>query len=81
MREGDGMPGAKAPRNKTIDTPLSAGGAYLERCVTVERPLDSIEELCLLCILLEQHELVAGCLNFCFDTVHGSCCERLFCCN
>ena len=45
MREGDGMPGAKAPRNKTIDTPLSAGGAYLERCVTVERPLDSIEEL------------------------------------
>ena len=39
------MPGAKAPRNKTIDTPLSAGGAYLERCVTVERPLDSIEEL------------------------------------
>ena len=38
------MPG-KAPRNKTIDTPLSAGGAYLERCVTVERPLDSIEEL------------------------------------
>ena len=39
------MPKEKAPRNRTIDTPLSEGGAYLARCVTVEGPLGSIEAL------------------------------------
>ena len=39
------MPKEKAPRNRTIDTPLCEGGEYLARCVTVERPVDDIEEL------------------------------------
>ena len=32
------MAAEKAGRNKTIDTPLSEGQAYLDRCITVTRP-------------------------------------------
>ena len=39
------MPEKKAPRNRTIDTPLSAGAEYLKRCVTVGQPVDDIEQL------------------------------------
>ncbi|MBR1658865.1 MAG: site-specific DNA-methyltransferase [Oscillospiraceae bacterium] len=39
------MSGNKAPRNKTIDTPLSEGGAYLARCIRLEAPVSSIETL------------------------------------
>ena len=39
------MPERKAPRNRTIDTPLSAGAEYLKRCVTVGQPVDDIEQL------------------------------------
>ena len=39
------MPERKAPRNRTIDTPLTAGAEYLKRCVTVGQPVDDIEQL------------------------------------
>lgn len=35
----------KAPRNKTIDTPIHEGGEYLSRCITVENPQNAIEPL------------------------------------
>ena len=38
------------------------------------------QKLCLLGVLLKQHKLVAGCLNFFSDTLDSSCCERFFCC-
>lgn len=37
------MPENKAPRNKTIDTPLSEGGRYLDRCLHVSEPVRSVE--------------------------------------
>ena len=43
--------------------------------------LHCVEQLCLLSIFLEQHELIAGCLNFCFDTIDSCCCKWLLCCN
>ena len=36
------MPKEKAPRNKTIDTPLSEGEAYLARCITLDAPVTDI---------------------------------------
>ena len=33
---------AKAPRNRTIDTPLSEGTAYLARCLSLTSPVDDI---------------------------------------
>ena len=33
---------AKAPRNRTIDTPLSEGAAYLARCLSLTSPVDDI---------------------------------------
>lgn len=36
------MPTPKAPRNKTLDTPLAAGGEYLSRCVSVAEPVADI---------------------------------------
>lgn len=36
------MPKEKAPRNRTIDTPLAEGQLYLQRCVTVTQPLGSL---------------------------------------
>ena len=33
----------KAPRNKTIDTPVSEGKDYLSRCITIEKRIDSID--------------------------------------
>ena len=41
----------------------------------------SLQELSLLSIFLEQHQLIAGCLNLCLNAIHSSCCERLLCCN
>ncbi|MCQ2406519.1 MAG: site-specific DNA-methyltransferase [Oscillospiraceae bacterium] len=35
----------KAPRNKTIDTPLSEGGEYLSRCLFVSSPVSDIEDI------------------------------------
>jgi len=37
------MPENKAPRNRTIDTPLSAGGEYLRRCLRPETALSESE--------------------------------------
>ena len=34
---------AKAPRNKTIDTPVSEGGDYLSRCIKIESAVDCID--------------------------------------
>ena len=42
--------------------------------------LDGVKQLSLLSIFLEQHELMAGCLHFCFDTIHSSGCKRFLCC-
>lgn len=39
------MPREKAPRNRTIDTPLDAGAAYLSRCVTVDQPVREIADV------------------------------------
>ena len=39
---GDGMPREKAPRNRTIDTPLAEGGEVLRRCVRIEAPLSDL---------------------------------------
>lgn len=39
------MPKEKAQRNKTIDTPVSEGTEYLERCVKVENPIGDISTL------------------------------------
>lgn len=36
------MEGKKAGRNKTIDTPLSEGKAYLDRCISVSDPQETI---------------------------------------
>ena len=36
------MPKEKAPRNKTIDTPVSEGQRYIERCISVEKPVEDI---------------------------------------
>lgn len=35
----------KAPRNKTIDTPIDQGGEFLARCVTLREPQSAIEPL------------------------------------
>lgn len=37
------MPNEKAPRNRTIDTPVSEGGEYLARCIRIEAPVADIE--------------------------------------
>ena len=39
------MPEEKAPRNKTIDTPVSAGRKYIDRCMTVESPVEDIRSV------------------------------------
>ena len=39
------MPEKKAPRNKTIDTPVSEGAAYLSRCVRIDRQVDGIDSV------------------------------------
>lgn len=36
------MPKEKAPRNRTIDTPLSEGAEYLARCIKIEHPVSDI---------------------------------------
>lgn len=36
------MPKEKAPRNKTIDTPLAEGETYLARCITLDAPVTDI---------------------------------------
>ena len=35
-------PKVKAPRNRTIDTPVSEGAEYLSRCITIETPVGDI---------------------------------------
>ena len=39
------MPKEKAQRNKTLDTPVSEGAAYLSRCVRVESAVEDIRTL------------------------------------
>lgn len=36
------MPKEKAPRNKTIDTPVSEGTEYISRCISVNNPIGEI---------------------------------------
>ena len=36
------MPGEKAPRNRTIDTPVSKGTEYLARCIRIDQPVSDI---------------------------------------
>ena len=36
------MPKEKAPHNRTIDTSVEDGAAYLSRCIRIERPIDDI---------------------------------------
>lgn len=35
----------KAPRNKTIDTPVSQGEKYIKRCIKIESPVADISEI------------------------------------
>lgn len=37
------MPKDKAPRNRTIDTPVAEGQRYVARCITINKPIDKIE--------------------------------------
>ncbi|MBQ9045363.1 MAG: site-specific DNA-methyltransferase [Oscillospiraceae bacterium] len=37
------MPKQKAARNKTIDTPVSEGGAYLARCIRIDTPVAALD--------------------------------------
>ena len=39
------MPKQKAPRNKTIDTPVSAGAEYLARCIQVNQSLTDLSTI------------------------------------
>ena len=39
------MPKEKAPRNRTIDTPVAEGAKYLARCARVERPVADIRDI------------------------------------
>lgn len=39
------MPKEKAPRNRTIDTPISAGDKYLSRCIKITDPVDDIRSI------------------------------------
>ena len=39
------MPKEKAPRNKTINTPISEGQQYIARCISVETPVKDIESV------------------------------------
>lgn len=39
------MPKEKAPRNKTIDTPVSEGQQYTARCIAIEHPVDDIRKV------------------------------------
>ena len=39
------MPKQKAPRNKTIDTPVSAGAEYLARCIQVNQSLTDLSAI------------------------------------
>lgn len=39
------MPKQKAPRNKTIDTPVSQGESYIKRCIKIESPVADIKEI------------------------------------
>ena len=32
----------KAPRNKTIDTPVSEGAEFIARCIKIENPVNDI---------------------------------------
>ena len=43
--------------------------------------LHSIEQLSLLSVFLEEHQLVASAFNFLTNTFNSSGCEGLFCCN
>lgn len=36
------MPKEKAPRNRTIDTPITEGSEYLARCIKIEHPVSDI---------------------------------------
>ncbi|MGI6513952.1 MAG: DNA-methyltransferase [Syntrophomonadales bacterium] len=39
------MPKEKAPRNKTIDTPISEGQQYIKRCISVNSPVLDIKTI------------------------------------
>lgn len=39
------MPKEKSPRNKTIDTPISEGKQYLDRCIKVENSVEDINSI------------------------------------
>ena len=39
------MPKVKAPRNRTIDTPISEGQHYIDRCITVDSPVSDIDSI------------------------------------
>lgn len=39
------MPKEKAPRNKTIDTPISEGRQYITRCISVDSPVTDINTI------------------------------------
>ena len=43
--EKKNMQKEKAPRNKTIDTPIAEGRQYIDRCITVENTIQDIQEV------------------------------------
>ena len=39
------MPKEKAPRNKTIDTPVSEGAEYISRCIRIDSQVKDISSV------------------------------------
>lgn len=39
------MPKEKAPRNRTIDTPVSEGRQYIARCISIDSPVENIDSV------------------------------------
>ena len=39
------MPKQKAPRNRTIDTPISEGAEYIARCINIQSPVRDINDI------------------------------------
>ena len=63
------MPKPKAPRNRTIDTPVAEGKRYLDRCLTVTAPVADIRSVLDRTILGDTFRVTADLPHECFDLV------------
>lgn len=63
------MPKNKAPRNKTIDTPVSEGQQYLDRCISVTSPVLDIHSILNSTILGDMFRVVPNLPRDCVDLI------------